>query len=78
MAVLTIVLENIPQIAGVLLSSLLAYSIYNFITDPLLDVPGPFLARFTRLWLAYQYATGQYEQTNIQLHRRYGMSVRRL
>ncbi|KAL3487620.1 cytochrome P450 [Aspergillus germanicus] len=76
MAVLTAVSENIPQIGGVLLISFLAYRIYNFITDPLLDIPGPFLARFTRLWLSYQYATGQYERTNIQLHKRYGRIVR--
>ncbi|KAL3454831.1 cytochrome P450 [Aspergillus insuetus] len=60
------------MIAGAVLIVFVAYRVYNFITDPLLDISAPFLARFTRLWLAYQYATGQYGQTNIQLHRRYG------
>ncbi|KAF7536409.1 hypothetical protein G7054_g4544 [Neopestalotiopsis clavispora] len=39
--------------------------------SPLRSVPGPFLTRFTRLWLLRQLSRGQFEQTNIQLHRKY-------
>jgi hypothetical protein len=36
------------------------------------DVPGPFLARFSRLWYLRQVLKGNFEKTNIELHRRYG------
>jgi hypothetical protein len=43
------------------------------VTDPLRDIPGPFLARFTRLWLLRQYVKGDFQKTNLELHERYGM-----
>ncbi len=46
--------------------------IVNFTTDPLRDVPGPFIARFTKLWLFRQYVNGDFHETNIQLHKKYG------
>lgn len=50
------------------------YGLRYFLFDPLRRVPGPFLARFTRLWLLRQYAKGDYEKTNILLHRKFGTS----
>lgn len=38
------------------------------------NVPGPFLARFSRLWYLKQVYEGGFEKTNIELHRRYGKS----
>jgi len=46
--------------------------ILDIVTDPLRDVPGPLLARFTRLWEMHQLRKGRFEQVNIDLHRRYG------
>jgi hypothetical protein len=46
----------------------------NFLGDPLKRIPGPFFARFSRLWLLAQYHKGNYHFTNIELHRKYGMS----
>lgn len=34
--------------------------------------PGPFLARFSNLWLAKTMSTGTFEKTNIELHRKHG------
>lgn len=58
----------------------LAYTLYlfvfNYILDPLRSVPGPFLARFTRWWYFYKLYEGDFERTNIDLHKKYGSVVR--
>tara|TARA_R110002060_G_scaffold24251_4_gene32946 strand:- start:943 stop:1272 length:330 start_codon:yes stop_codon:yes gene_type:complete len=48
----------------------------SYIFDPLRAVPGPFLARFTRLWYLYKIYQGHFEKVNIKLHERYGPVVR--
>jgi hypothetical protein len=48
-------------------------ALYNYFTDPLSSVPGPFVARLTRLWELVQVRKGAFETTNIELHRKYGM-----
>ncbi|KAH8595655.1 putative cytochrome P450 pisatin demethylase [Bisporella sp. PMI_857] len=63
--------------AVVLIATLrLWYVIYRAITSPLLDVPRPFLARFTRLWKLYTIYRGRFEKVNISLHQKYGPVVR--
>ena len=52
------------------------YAFYKALRDPLRGVPGPFTTRFTRLWLARQYALGDFHKTNLNLHKRYGTSMR--
>ncbi|KAE8447538.1 hypothetical protein EG329_010668 [Mollisiaceae sp. DMI_Dod_QoI] len=54
----------------------LIYLIIKALTDPLLSIPGPFLARFTRLWYLWQIYKGGFERENLRLHRRYGSVVR--
>ena len=41
---------------------------------PLRDVPGPWLAKFTRLWLLKAYHSRSFHQTNIRLHQKYGLA----
>ena len=63
----------------VLLAALLfpiAYRIYRASTDPLRDLPGPFLARYTRLWYLRAILKGDWEKTNIALHRKHGPVIR--
>jgi hypothetical protein len=36
------------------------------------DIPGPFTASFTRLWKLRQMYKGDFEKTNIALHKKYG------
>ncbi|TVY38707.1 Pisatin demethylase [Lachnellula subtilissima] len=50
--------------------------IIQFILDPLRDIPGPLLARFTRFWYFFAIYKGSFEKTNIALHRKYGPIVR--
>ncbi|KAF5708566.1 cytochrome P450 monooxygenase oxidoreductase [Fusarium mundagurra] len=51
-------------------------TLVKFIRSPLRRVPGPFLARFTRLWLLKQAYYGTYPKTSIELHKKYGPVVR--
>lgn len=54
----------------------IAYTIVAALVDPLRSIPGPFLARFTKFWLAYQIWKGKFELVNIVLHKKYGNLVR--
>ncbi|KAG4433830.1 hypothetical protein IFR05_010678 [Cadophora sp. M221] len=51
-------------------------AIFQYVSDPLRAVPGPRLARYTRLWYLYKIYQGQFEKVNIGLHQRYGPVVR--
>jgi hypothetical protein len=63
-------------VASSLLGLWLLYQLFAYLRDPLRDVPGPLLARFTRLWYLREVATGHFEKTNIALHKKYGPIVR--
>ena len=52
------------------------YFIIDFIRDPLRDIPGPLLARFTRWWYFIEIYKGSFELTNVELHKKYGPIVR--
>ncbi|KAJ5265325.1 hypothetical protein N7524_006343 [Penicillium chrysogenum] len=54
---------------------ILAYVI-NLLLDPLRDIPGPLGARFSRIWYLRAISKGDFEKTNIDLHRVYGPIVR--
>jgi len=41
---------------------------------PLADVPGPWIAKFTRFWLMRGINTRKWDKININLHRKYGES----
>jgi cytochrome P450 len=47
------------------------YGLVSTLRDPLRDIPGPFLARFTKLWYLANVYKGSHEQDAISLHRRY-------
>lgn len=61
--------------AAIVASSLWSL-VYNAFFSPLARIPGPFLAKFTKLWYLYRVAQGRFEEENIELHRRYGKVVR--
>jgi hypothetical protein len=54
----------------------LVYFVLPIIRDPRRNIPGPLLARFTRLWHLYAQFRGDLEKTNIALHEKYGTIVR--
>lgn len=59
-------------IAGLLLLKLTI----DYFHSPLRSVPGPFLARFTKLWYLHRVWNGQFHHENIELHRKHGRVVR--
>ncbi|KAK5328542.1 hypothetical protein LTR93_002327 [Exophiala xenobiotica] len=50
--------------------------LYRNLTSPLRSVPGPFLARFGRIYYFVRVALGRWEHDDIALHRTYGPVVR--
>lgn len=48
------------------------YVVVRAIADPLRRVPGPFWARFTRLWYLREVYGGEFEKHSLQLHRELG------
>ena len=63
-------------IFGVVTGLFVTYHVLQYVLDPLRDVPGPLLARFTRLWYLRELYRGHYEKTNLEIHRKYGPIVR--
>ena len=62
--------------AGIFLVAQVIVFLSKAITSPLRSVPGPFLARFGRLYYFFRVSRGRWEQENIALHKRYGPVVR--
>lgn len=71
-------LPEVSLIQLLLLSSGIytVYILLRALLDPLRDVPGPFLARFTRWWYFFEVYKGNYELRNIELHNKHGPIVR--
>lgn len=67
---------SIPALLLVGVVGYIVYTIACAVFDPLRSVPGPFLARFTRLWWLIDAYKGAFEKTNIELHKKYGPIVR--
>lgn len=64
------------EAVALLAIGLLTNIVYNAYLHPLRKVPGPFLARITELWRTNKYASGQWHQDILDLHRQYGPVVR--
>ena len=58
--------------AGICAALFLLFILLRPIFDPLRRIPGPFLARHTRLWLFKEVWFGTFPSTNVKLHKRYG------
>ncbi|KAK3297423.1 cytochrome P450 [Chaetomium fimeti] len=58
------------------LALLLAYSLGTYLTSPLRQYPGPFLAKFTNLWRIYHITQGNFQHVLVRLHEKYGPVVR--
>lgn len=52
------------------------YTIYTSVTSPEKSIPGPWLARFSRLWYFLHVRSGNFHHENIALHAKYGPIVR--
>jgi hypothetical protein len=64
---------NLAFVAGGLF---VLYFVVDFIRDPLRDIPGPLLARFTRFWYFIEIYKGSFEVTDVELHEKYGPIIR--
>ena len=53
-----------------------AWILYCRLFHPFSDIPGPFLASFSRLWIAASVAGGRAEHTQRSLHKQHGPLVR--
>ena len=62
---------SVPAVAFAILG-LVAYGLLRVLSDPLRKVPGPWLARWTRLWEFQKVREGHMEQVNLDLHKQYG------
>ena len=54
----------------------LCWILYCRVLHPFSDIPGPFLASFSRLWIRGSVASGRAEHTQRALHKKYGHLVR--
>ena len=59
-------------VLGLLLCFILLRA-WQALRDPLRNVPGPFLARFTRLWELHAIRQPSFEKRHLELHQRYGI-----
>lgn len=63
-------------LVGLIGSNLLALSIYRLLLHPLRNLPGPPLAKVTRLWHSWRYLRGSWHDDILKLHEKYGPVVR--
>lgn len=66
----------VAQVTGPIMAAILAYYLICYLTSPLKDIPGPFLAKFTNLWRVYDYYHLVSPETQKMLHAKHGIAVR--
>lgn len=68
---------NLAALALILIPLLfLLKTVLTALTSPLRNIPGPFLARFTRAYYLVKLRQGDFHHVNIDLHKTYGPVVR--
>ncbi|RFN52337.1 cytochrome p450 oxidoreductase [Fusarium flagelliforme] len=70
-------IEINPKALGLVLGAVtVTYYLTQQFRDQLRDVPGPRLARISRLWYLWKVYRGNFHEENIRLHKKYGPLVR--
>lgn len=69
-------ITSVLILLGLSLSLVVLRTIYRAYFKSLHSVPGPRLAKFTRLWLANAIYSRQYHKISTEIHRQYGPIVR--
>ena len=59
-----------------LLTSLILHAVYKAYATPLRHIPGPWIAKFTRLWLLRAINSREYQKIDVELHGKHGPVVR--
>ncbi|KAJ5883229.1 uncharacterized protein N7473_010115 [Penicillium subrubescens] len=67
---------DVPTLIATASILLILRYLFTGIFDPLRDIKGPTLARYTRLWEVYKNCQGQLEHVTVSLHKKYGSIVR--
>jgi hypothetical protein len=62
----------VSSAVGIVVLAEVLVVLYNLFINPLRDIPGPLLARFTRLWEFKQALAGTMAETLIELHQKHG------
>ena len=57
-------------------TAVIAYYIICYLTSPLKDIPGPFVAKFSSIWRVYDYYHLISPETQKKLHAKHGLAVR--
>ncbi|KAI1620545.1 cytochrome P450 oxidoreductase [Exophiala viscosa] len=70
------ILRYVFWAVGIYCATQIVLFLYRVLTSPLCSVPGPFLARFGRIYYFVKCALGRWEHDDLQLHREYGPVVR--
>ena len=65
-----------PVALSVAIVAATAYVIYQTVFSPLARVPGPFVAKLTKLYLVYLERSGRGHRMLMELHRKHGVVVR--
>lgn len=66
----------VRDILAALLALGILYTIITALCSPLRRIPGPLIARFTKLWYFVHVGNGNFQHENISLHKAYGPLVR--
>jgi hypothetical protein len=66
------VTNTVASIVGLVVLWQILFIVYALFLDPLRDVPGPFLARFTRLWELREALSGTIVERLLDLHKKHG------
>lgn len=66
---------SLPVLVAIPVALITLYYLLGALLDPLRDVQGPTLSRYTRLWELYKNWQGQFEHVTIALHKQYGNLV---
>jgi hypothetical protein len=61
---------------GILFTVYLMQVSYYILFHPLSSIPGPFLAKFSNLWINIRYIRGSWHNDIVAVHRRYGNVAR--
>lgn len=66
---------DVPMLIAAASVLLILNYLLGALFNPLRDVKGPTLARYTRLWEVYKNWQGQLEQVTVALHKQYGSPI---
>ena len=67
---------TLTNYAWLALAAILLAILFRPLTSPLRSIPGPFFARFTKLWFLYRVWRGRFDLDLIALHKKHGPIVR--